>query len=136
MATKRRKQSKRRRKTRRRADYMTVAQARLYLAEWAAGVNKDVADDAQAMATTGRKVHGANLKGRPLTISDADLAAAWCECRRASRAWAVLKVDAVSQLVKDELARSGVTLSVYRITKRVRAFLTQRGQWNGGAGPR
>ena len=30
----------------RRADYMTVPEARLYLGEWAAQVNKDVADEA------------------------------------------------------------------------------------------
>lgn len=80
----------------------------------------------------GRKVVGANPQGRPRMVSDDDLVKMWCTWRLSAPGWTVV---AVSQWVRDELARHGVELSVDRITKRVRDVLTDRRQWNAGAGP-
>ena len=77
---------------------------------------------------TGARVRGANPQGRPSKVFDDDLVTAWCRWRDANRAWTV---DEVSRSVQ----RGGIALSVDRITKRVRAFLQQRGDWNKGAGP-
>jgi len=107
-----------RQKKPRRSDYMSVQEARLYLAEWAANHNA-------ALAGVGSLVAGGNPKGRPLTITDDDLATRWLAARQD---WGWTRAG-VSLAVSEALAREGITLSADRITKRVRAYLQPRGKW-------